>query len=90
MKNLVCKFQAGVMSCESDIAPQTLYLHLLAIFFKQFKYISVAFFASVIDKNPSTSLICKNEKNNRISLEKYASKLRARAILDLHGCTYYW
>ena len=33
-------------------------------------------------------MICENEKNNRISLKKYASKLRARAILDSHGCTW--
>ena len=45
-----CLFlQRMVRSCESEIAPRTLYLYLLAIFFKQFKYISVVFFASVID-----------------------------------------
>ena len=77
-----------VRSCESEIAPRTLCLYLLAIFFKQFKYISVVFFANVIDYNPCTSLMCKNEKNVRISLRKYASKLTAGAILDSHGCMF--
>ena len=77
-----------VMSCESEIALQTLYLYLLSIFFKQLKFISVVFFASVIDQNASTSLICKNEKKYRIRHKIYASKLRAGAILDSHGCTY--
>ena len=76
-----------VRSCESEIAQQTLYLYLLEIFFKQYKFTSVLFFARVIYYNPSTSSICKIEKNNRISLKKYASKLRAGAILDSHGCT---
>ena len=60
--------RCDVRSIESEIAPQTQYLYILAIsFFKQFKYISVLSFASVIDKNTSFNLICKNEKKNRLS-----------------------
>ena len=65
------------------------YICIFQLFFlRHFKYISVVFFASVIDQIPSTSLICKNEKKNRISIRKYAQKLRAGGILDSHDITW--